>query len=215
MPSAAWEIPWTPVKIGWLSGVSRPRTRALSPLQEAFVRGLPGDEAWKLTTNFPYGRRRKPEAPYRETPIVFASGVNALRFLAASQPIRRPSRQAAWEALRQSCDRLLLVTCSSGSQIAHSLESRYAGPGPSVGASPGATLSILSLGAVDWGLHGLDRVSVRGASDRVRVPFQGPADHIIPGVGHMDYARSGAVQAVAAEWVRAHLRNAGPMARGV
>ena len=47
-----------PVRVGWLSGVSRPGTNALSPEQAAFVEALPAPDAWKLRTNFPYGGLR-------------------------------------------------------------------------------------------------------------------------------------------------------------
>lgn len=186
-------LPWTPVKIGWLSGVSRPGTNALSDEQRTFVEALPGPPEWKLRTNFPYGAPMNEGAErFRPTPLVLASLVNLARFTAASLPFRSPASLAHWRALRASCDQLLLVTGSCGSQIVTALER------PVPATSP---LRILSLGPVDWGCAGLNQTRVRGARDPVRTPVGRRRDTLVPGVGHMDYARSREVREIAARWV--------------
>lgn len=195
--SAQATLNWTPVKIGWISGVSRPGTRALSPEQRGFVEALPGAPDWKLRTNFPYG---EPARAFRKTALPLASMVNLTHFLLASQPVRLPSRRRAWRALRESCDYLFLVTNSCGAQIVHALEA---------GAQPESALRVLSLGSVDWGAARLTRTRLRGSLDRVGIPGRGPAEIIVDGVGHLDYARSDEVRRLACEWVRSELQRVG------
>ena len=200
--SASEPLPWTPVKIGWISGVSRPGTRALIPEQLDFVESLPGDPMWKLRTNFPYGGSSKePKAESRRVPLAMAAAVNLTHFLLSSQPIRRPSRRRAWRDLRASCELLLLVTNSCGSQLVQALEG---------GAQPGSTLRTLSLGPVDWGADRLEeRVTLRGSLDHVRVPGSKSTDITLGGLGHMDYARSAEVRVFAGEWVQRQLQRSG------
>ncbi|QDV05953.1 hypothetical protein Poly30_14560 [Planctomycetes bacterium Poly30] len=197
--SREWALAWTPVKIGWLSGVSRPRTNVLSADQLALVQSLPGAADWKLRTNFPYGLHPSTKPEFRRTPLLLASAVNLGRFAAASQPLPRRSTRAAWRALRASCERLLLVTNSCGSQIVASLEGRDPSSAP---------LHLFSLGPVDWGCARLDQVRVRGSLDRIRTPRRSSSDVIVDGVGHMDYARSTEVRALAIQWVRSTLERA-------
>ncbi len=194
-------LPWTPVKIGWISGVSRPGTRALSPEQRGFVASLPGHASWKLTTNFPYGGSvDQPAEAFKKTALPFASAVNLTHFLLASQPFRRPSRRRAWHELRSSCELLLLVTNSCGAQIVQALER---------GNQPASELRVLSMGSVDWGASRLKRRRLRGSLDRVGIPGRGPADITVSGVGHLDYARSEKVRAIARDWVAEELERAG------
>ncbi len=202
------------IRVGWLSGVSRPGSRALSPEQRALVTALPVATECKLWTNFPYdllsegGRARLGESPpeaagdesserardgYAETHLIAASLVNAARFLAASQPLRRPSRVAAWRALKSSCERLLLVTGSCGSQIVRSLERA---------APEGAAVELLSFGPVDlpFGAASTGLRQTRLVGDRDWL--SGRPDARLRGVGHMDYLRSQAALEAAIRWVR-------------
>ena len=194
-------LPWTPAKIGWISGISQLGTRSLSPEQRGFIESLPGDPAWKLPTNFPYGGPyTDADREYELTPLPIASLVNLTHFLLASQPIRRPSRRRAWQELRASCDLLLLVTNSCGAQIVQALER---------GPQPPSKLKVFSLGSVDWGASRLERVTLRGSLDKIGVPGRRPDDITVDGVGHMDYARSDEVREIACEWARTELRRAG------
>ena len=190
-------LPWTSVKIAWISGVSRPGTRALSPDQLGFIDSLPGDARWKLRTNFPYGLAAE---EFRRTTLPVASVVNLTHFVLASQPLRKPWRRRAWRDLRGSCELLLLVTNSCGAQMVQALERE---------SEPKSRLSILSLGSVDWGASRLNRVTVRGSLDRVGVPGMRRADITIDGIGHMDYARSERVRTLACDWASGELRRAG------
>lgn len=180
-------LPWTPVKVGWLSGVSRPGTCALSPEQRAFVAGLRAPEEWKLRTNFPYGGRAE---AFRRTPLPFAMAVNLIRFLGASQPLRRPRSRRAWAALKHSCDRLLLVTSSCGSQMVAALERA---------APEGAAVALFTLGAVDLGARALDVERAVGGDDGIARPRKGA--RVLPGVGHMGYARSAAALEEVNRWL--------------
>ncbi len=195
-------LPWTPVKIGWISGISQLGTRTLSPEQRGFVESLPGAPEWKLRTNFPYGGPKDDEErEYERTPIAIASAVNLTHFLLSSQPIRRPSRRRAWRDLRASCDLLLLITNSCGAQIVQALES---------GPQPASKLRTFSLGSVDWGASRLEqRVKLRGSLDNVGIPGFKSGDVAVEGIGHMDYAGSDEVRAIAGEWVLKELQQAG------
>lgn len=187
-------LAWTPVKVGWLSGVSRPGTSALSQQQRAFVEGLRVPPEWKLWTNFPYGAS---EGVPRPVPLAIASAVNAARFLGASLPLRRASSRRHWAAVKGSCDRLLLITASCGSQIVAALERSSEG---------GAQVEALGLGAVDWGASGLDLERVIGSEDRLARLFTGGRQRSeLDGVGHMDYARSSAALDEANRWIAARL----------
>ncbi len=188
---------WTPVKVAWLSGVSRPGTSALSPEQLAFVEGLRVPAEWKLWSNFPYG---EPGPTFRPVPLIVASAVNALRFLGSSLPLRRPSSRRHWAAVKGSCDRLLLITSSCGSQIGAALEGSSEG---------GAKVEALGLGAVDWGAGGLDLERVVGREDRLARLFTGRRRRSeLVGVGHMDYAGSSAALEEANRWLVARLGGA-------
>lgn len=187
------EFPWTPVKVGWISGVSRPRSRALSDEQRQFIEWLPVPDAWKLRTNFPYGAAAE---SYRPTSLLLASTVNAARFALAVQPQRRRSRVRHWQALKASCDELLLVASSCGSQIAAGLEAA---------APHGARLDLLVFGGVDLGARRRTNLRVRGDRDRVARIFSGRSDVVLAGVGHMDYATSPDALEVAEAWIEQRL----------
>lgn len=188
-------LPWTPVKIAWISGVSRVGSRGLSTAQLAFMDSIPGPAQWKLRSNFPYSSEPA-AAPLEPVPLLWASTVNAARFLAASQPMRRRARLEAWSALKASCDVLLLVSLSCGSQIAWAMERRR----PS-----GARVKMLSLGPVDFGCGPMNRRVFVGDRDRIsRSPNLRTAERL-PGVGHLDYASSKAAHLAVSRWLEHEL----------
>ncbi len=189
-------LPWTPVKVAWISGVSDVGRHALSDRQRAFVDALPAPRRWKLHTNFPYAPGGSDTALFRARHLLWASTINAARFVAACQPLHRRARLDAWAELKASCDTLLLISLSCGSQIAWSMERCR---------PDGAEVSMLSLGPVDFGCGYIPRRVVVGAEDRVS-PCPGRGDAIrLPGVGHLDYAASGLALDEASQWVEDQL----------
>ncbi len=167
---------WTPGKLVLVSGLSDPRTCALSPVQSAFLRVLPAPEAWKVYWNFPF--LPCPNQTYRPVPILAASWQNYRQFQSAVSPSFRKAARWHWRALTESTHRLFVFTLSCGFEILRNLAAFSA---------PNCRIEILAFGPVAWGRPRIPHTLVQGAKDLFSRPFFPEPDLRIPNLAHLDY----------------------------
>ena len=173
--------PYTPVKIAILSGLSDPSTCALSDAQRAFMSRLEIDEASKVDRNFPYVDCATPR---RDPNLLVASWRNTQQFIGASRRSYIGHARRHWRALRDSADTLLIITLSCGLEILRHVVDRD------------DTTHVLALGPVARALPPVPCTIVQGTRDPISRFFFKDA-HVLPGLGHLDYFRNGAVLDIA------------------
>ena len=61
---------------------------------------------------------------------------------------------------------------------------------------------------MDWGCLELDQTRVRGSQDRLRLPIGSRSETRVEGIGHMDYAASREIRALASRWIVQQLERA-------
>jgi hypothetical protein len=167
--------PLTKLKVVLLSGLSDPRTTALSERQTAFLASLDAPDEAKIYWNFPYvpctATRRVP-------PLWLASWRNGRQFFAASRKKYREAARVHWRALIASAERLVVITLSCGTEIVnHCTDARDAT----------RDIHIVALGPVAWRRPALSHTLVQGAQDYISKAFFRHADVEIGGVHHMNY----------------------------
>lgn len=176
-----------PLKVVLLSGLSDPSSCALSRLQRTFLDQLGLPQESKVYANFPYIPPRNAEQ--RAVPMPLASWRNLWQFLGCRRSPYRERAIAHWQAIASSCDGLIVVTLSCGLEILNVCLSS--------GICPQA-IDVVALGAVARARPPVPHTLVRGSRDFVRNPLLG-ADHVLPGVGHLDYLANPAVLALVNE----------------
>jgi hypothetical protein len=167
--------PLTKLKVVLLSGLSDPRTTALSTRQTEFLAALDAPDEAKIYWNFPYvpcsGQRRQP-------PLWLASWRNGRQFFAASRNPYRDAARAHWRALTASTDRLVVITLSCGVEIINHCTDERDGD---------RDIHVVALGPVAWRRPDLPHTLVQGAHDYISKAFFRHADVEIAGVHHMNY----------------------------
>lgn len=166
----------TSSKVVLLSGLSDPRTCALSQIQIDFLRAIKMSADEKLLLNFPY----LPEhAGHVQSPsLLAASWANTVQFLQASRNKYRSAATAHWNALVDSCDRLHVITLSCGLEILNGCLV--------AGRRPGK-LQVVALGPVARARPTAPHKLVQGSHDYISKPFFRNTEIVLQGVGHMDY----------------------------
>ncbi|MEN1678791.1 MAG: hypothetical protein AAGJ46_04320 [Planctomycetota bacterium] len=169
----------SPLKIAFVSGLSDPQTCALSPEQQSFLSRVSAPDDFKVWSNFPYvATTRQPAA---QTPLLRASWNNASQFLTAGRPWYRDAARRHLQSLVASTDSLVLVTISCGLEIV-------------ARALPGLVfegqLRVVAFGPVALVSPDAPVLSARGDKDYVSGLFVRGVDHVLQGVGHMDYMAS-------------------------
>lgn len=170
--------PWTPYKVVLLSGLSDPSSCALSGIQQRFLEQLAAPPGHAINANFPYFPPGRPVQAH--VPILLASWRNLMQYRRArSDPYREHARRH-WNALTHSCNGLFVVTLSSGLEILNVC----------LGSDPQPIeIEVLALGPVARRRPPVPHLLVRGSRDLVMNPWFREVDHIMSGVGHLDYLR--------------------------
>lgn len=167
---------YSPVKIALLSGLSDPTTCALTEAQQRFFDALNVPETWKVRMNFPYVVNCNNVRP--APPLWFASIQNLRQFLLASRSRYHTAAHRHWQALRRSCERLVIVALSCGYEILRQCLAIEDVIPPS---------HVIALGPVGWKSAPFSCTLVQGSGDLISKLFFRSSDINLPGVGHMGY----------------------------
>ncbi|MCA9129414.1 MAG: hypothetical protein KDB22_20150 [Planctomycetales bacterium] len=167
---------YTPLKVAFMSGLSEPRSCALTSRQQAFLRSLAAPESCKVYCNFPFVPTRA--IPLPPPPLWKASLRNTAQFLRARRPGYARRARKHLEALSDSADRLVLITLSCGLEIANRCLADLA---------PGKQIFVFALGPVAWTRPIYSHVFIQGSRDYVSKLFTRTVDVRLNGVGHLSY----------------------------
>jgi hypothetical protein len=165
----------TKLKVVLLSGLSDPRTTALSARQTEFLAALDAPDEAKIYWNFPYVPC---SATRKQPPLWLASWRNGQQFFAASRNPYRDAARAHWRALTASTDRLVVITLSCGVEIVNHCTDERDGD---------RDIHVVALGPVAWRRPALPHTLVQGAHDYISKAFFRHADVELAGVHHMNY----------------------------
>lgn len=178
-------------KLVLLSGLSDPHSCALSDVQTRFLQSIEVQENEKLWLNFPY----LPEFGKSERlpSLVSASLANTMQFVRAAGSGYRKIATPHWNALADSCQDLTVVALSCGLEIINACLR--------TGRQP-ARIHIVSLGPVAWRKPPVPHTIIRGSRDFFSAPFFKQVDHLLPGVGHMNYLESPLVAQIVNDLVK-------------
>lgn len=166
--------PLTPLKVVLLSGLSNPRSCALSPTQTDFLGALDVPDDAKVYRNFPY----VPCGAWSKTPLWLASWRNYRQYRFASRDPYRSNARHHWRALVRSTQRLVVITLSCGIEIVNQC----------VDSDDAAhDIHIIALGPVAHARPTLPHTLVQGSRDSISKFFFNDADVVLDGLGHMDY----------------------------
>ena len=184
------DYPFTPAKIVLLTGLSNPRSCALSDIQRTFLRSLEVPESWKVYRNFPWvdGEDRSPLPPLWK-----ASLHNGWQFLLASTPLFRRMAAPHWDAMLRTTGHLLVITGSCGLQIVNCLHQGRASRAPQV--------DVLGFGPVAWRSPRVCCRLVQGEGDTLSRLLFRKVDHRLAGVGHMRYLEDQRMKEITEEWI--------------
>ncbi len=163
-----------PLRVVFLTGQSDPRSCDLSPVQRAFLDGLPVEERARGRLNFPY---REGLAPHRPTPLVTASWHNARATVSSALPGFAAQHRASVATELALAERTLVLAGSCGLQL---LQGVHLPPAVL------ARLHVLAYGPVTWGSSTVAAETVLGRRDRVSRVSHSTADHVVD-CGHLDY----------------------------
>ena len=170
-------LPYTPVKVAFLTGLSHPVSCRLSRDYQHFLAQLDCPEAWKMYLNFPY-------IPSQEDIdhvwIVTASLANVRQFLGARSPRYRQCAQRHLLNLLTSTDQVLLLVGSCGLEILNQAWTE---------AIAAHRITIVALGPVACRRPQASGLLVQGSRDLISRCFFQDVDVRLPDVGHMDYVR--------------------------
>jgi hypothetical protein len=167
--------PKTKCKIAFLTGLSNPKSCALSKAQKKFLAALELPEFYKLYLNFPY----MPSEGEENEPLWKASLHNAQQFLNTNS--LRVLIQSHLTQLASTTDSLIFITGSCGLELLN------------VGLSDKAikkVLHVYALGPVAWQKHNYPCTLIRGSSDHISKLFFGKVDSQPSDVNHMNYLES-------------------------
>lgn len=184
------ELPYTPVKILFLTGLSDPRNCALSDVQFKFLKSLDVPESWKTYRNFPWNGGSKRS---RTVPLWRASLHNGWQFLLASTPAYRWLAGRHWNAVLSSTAHLLVITGSCGLQIVNCLLS---------GNSRQATrVDTLAMAPVAWRPPRSNYRLLQGAHDYISRLFFCHVDHRLNRLQHMNYLLDHRIRELTEKWI--------------
>jgi hypothetical protein len=171
-------LPYTPVKVAFLTGLSNPASCSLSRAYQQFLFHLGCPEAWKIYLNFPYIPSADDTEDEEKVSLLNASMANFRQFLGAPSPQYRESAQRHLTSLCASADALFLVVGSCGLEILNQAWT---------GAIDCDRVRIVALGPVARRRPCASCTLIQGAHDYISRLFFREVDVVLPNVGHMDY----------------------------
>ncbi|HEY9627839.1 MAG TPA: hypothetical protein V6C84_11100 [Coleofasciculaceae cyanobacterium] len=168
-------LPYTPLKVAFLTGLSNPESCSLSRTYQQFMSELRCPEDWKVYLNFPY----LPSAEDEENvSLLDASLSNFRQFLGAKSPSYRESAQRHLTSLCASADALFLVVGSCGLEILNQAWTEAIAPD---------RVNVVALGPVARQPPVASCMLIQGTQDYISRLFFRTVDVRLPDVGHMDY----------------------------
>jgi hypothetical protein len=168
-------LPYTPLKVAFVTGLSDPNSCSLSLLYRQFMAELDCLEAWKMYVNFPYipgGNRLE------NTPIIKASLANSSQFLWARSPKYRAAIRPHLASIVASSDRVFFIAGSCGLEILNQAWTT---------AIAHDQIHIVALGPVARTCSPIPCTMVQGSHDYISRYFFRQVDVLIPGIDHMGY----------------------------
>jgi hypothetical protein len=165
----------TAMKVVLLSGLSDPRTCALTESQTEFLRWLPVDEEAKVYRNFPYVLCTEPR---KQPPLWLASWRNTWQFLRASSGSYRDAARGHWRALADSAESLVVITLSCGLEIINQCLDDDDARRP---------IQILAVGPVAWHKPEVPCTLIQAKDDYISKCFFRRPDVVVSPGGHMNY----------------------------
>ena len=184
--------PPSDVKVAIVTGLSNPRSTRLSAVQHTFLDTLPVPEPYKVRSNFPFVETRRPK---HEPSLLAASWNNGYQFASSLRRRFRKEAKPHWQALCDSTDRLLIITGSCGQQLIDALEDCDRLP----------NVAVLALGPVRLRSSRFVATKILGSRDWIARWFTPNCDHLVPGVGHLDYWKHETVIGIATTWTQNNL----------
>jgi hypothetical protein len=168
----------SPYKVAFLTGLSNPRSCALSNIQKHFLTSLEVPEHYKLYLNFPY----LPSTGEENEPLWKASLHNTHQFFSIA--LHRTAARHHLENLASSTDALILITGSCGLEILNiALTSEVAKK----------LNHVYALGPVAWQQPVYPRTLLQGSSDYLSKSFFRNADRYLDDIHHMNYLESDSI----------------------
>ncbi|MBE9138008.1 hypothetical protein IQ254_12540 [Nodosilinea sp. LEGE 07088] len=184
-------LPYTPLKVAFVTGLSDPNSCSLSLLYRQFMAELDCLEAWKIYLNFPYiPGSNQPE----NTPILKAGLANWSQFLGARSPKYRAAIRFHLANIATSSERSFFIAGSCGLEILNQAWTAAIAPNQ---------LHIMALGPVARTYSPMPCTMVQGSRDYISRYFFSQVDVLVPGVNHMGYVQNADVFAL----VNAQLRH--------
>ncbi|MBI4785378.1 MAG: hypothetical protein HY785_29350 [Oscillatoriophycideae cyanobacterium NC_groundwater_1537_Pr4_S-0.65um_50_18] len=168
-------LPYTPVKVAFLTGLSNPECCSLSRTYQQFMSELRCPESWKIYLNFPYIPSAEDE---EKVSLLNASMSNVRQFLGANSPLYRASAQRHLTSVFASADVLFLVVGSCGLEILNQAWTEAIAPD---------RVSVVALGPVARQPPAASCLLIQGTHDYISRLFFRTVDVRLPDMGHMDY----------------------------
>lgn len=168
-------LPYTPIKVAFLTGLSNSASCSLSYEYQQFMSNLACPEAWKIYLNFPY----IPNGEDGENvSLLNASLANFRQFLWAQSPRYREAAQRHLTSVATSADALFFVVGSCGLEILNQAWTE---------AIARHQVRIVALGPVARNRPYASCTLIQGTRDYISRLFFRDVDVVIPDTGHMDY----------------------------
>jgi hypothetical protein len=166
--------PYSPVKVAFLTGLSNPKSCALSALQKQFMARLELPQTYKVHSNFPY----HPCQGEENEPLWKASIANTRQFLQLRRAYYRQHLRGHLDSFAASCDKLILLTGSSGLSLLNVALTDTANK---------KMAHVFAFGPVAWQLPKVSCTLIQGSQDYLSRWFFKNVDYRIDGLNHLDY----------------------------
>ena len=189
-PPATYD--WKPVRIAIVTGLSNPESCCLSEDQRSLLNAVSDGQNSAILWNFPFIPDSVPRTDVR---LLQASVANGLQFLRCGTSRYQQLATPHWKALAEATGCLLIVTGSCGIQLL----SCWSGVQKQAHAG---RIRALALGPVGSGQPEFPVTVVQGSHDWIsRIWFRNP-DHVVNGVGHLDYWKNTQSREIVLRWLR-------------
>ncbi|KRC60737.1 hypothetical protein ASE14_07095 [Agromyces sp. Root81] len=166
------------IRVCFLTGRSDRSNTALSPVQRAFLDGLPITTEERVEVNFPY---RPASGPWRRTPLPIASVRNARDYFGSRRAAFAHEHRAAVSEALAASDRTLVLAGSCGLELLANLR---------LDDDVLARLHVVAYGPVARSRPVAARLeTVTGRADALARRSTGTPDHEID-AHHLDYLSS-------------------------
>ena len=183
---------WAPLRIAIVTGLSNPLSCSLSPEQRSLLEDTAENKSFAVLWNFPF---IPDSVPDRAVSLLQASIANGAQFLRCATKSYRQLAAPHWEAITESTGKLFVVAGSCGFQLINTwpVVQKYADCD---------RIQAIALGPVGIGRARFPVTIVQGSRDWISRSCIQRADHLVKGVGHLDYWKDIQVREIVQRWLR-------------